>query len=82
MQRHALVVDDLPEMVELIREHLEDEGFTVHTASTGAQAIQHVNNGFKGVVVLDLQLPDMNGMEVFRTLLDDAPYNPVIVLTA
>lgn len=82
MQRHALVVDDLPEMVELIREHLEDEGFTVHTATTGAQAIQQVNNGFKGVVVLDLQLPDMNGMEVFRTLLDDAPYNPVIVLTA
>lgn len=81
-KKYVMVVDDLPEIVSLLKMHLEEEGYGVSCAASGSEALEHVNNGFQGVIVLDLQLPDLDGMDVFRALLERTPSSPVIILSA
>ena len=81
-EKRVLVVDDSPEIVDLVDEFLGELGYTCVVARTGGEALEEVRGGFKGVVVLDLELPDINGLDVFERLLQDCPSNPVIVFSA
>jgi DNA-binding response OmpR family regulator len=64
----VLVVDDEPPIVELVRGYLEREGFAVRVAEDGPTALERVRADQPDVVVLDVMLPGMDGLEVCRQL--------------
>ncbi|WP_370290214.1 response regulator transcription factor [Nocardioides sp.] len=78
----ALVVDDEVNIAELVAMALRYEGWTVDTAHTGGEAVAAVRAGGPDVVVLDMMLPDFDGMEVLRRIRADDPSVPVLFLTA
>src|SRR6266850_2346403 len=77
----VLVVDDEPMMSDSLRQHLADEGYAVDTAANGGEAIDLFDGGAHHLVICDLQLPDMDGLEVMRHMKDAKPSTEVIVVT-
>src|SRR5581483_2506153 len=76
-----LVVDDEPKITQIARDYLEHAGFQVLTASDGKTALAAVRSNKPDLVVLDLGLPGMDGLDVTRTLRKDSNL-PIIMLTA
>jgi DNA-binding response OmpR family regulator len=79
-----LVVDDEPEAVELVEFNLKQAGFAVVTAADGAEALQKARATTPDLVVLDLMLPEIGGLEICRMLRRDpaTAAMPIIMLTA
>jgi two-component system response regulator HydG len=77
-----LVVEDDPEMLDLVREHLEGEGYAVTGVGQGSEAIAHLRRGEFDVVITDLRMPGVDGMEVLRAAREAFPEVPVILVTA
>ncbi len=78
---HVLVVDDEPMVREVVTRYLEQEGYTVSFAADGASALRLVGEQEIDLVVLDLMLPEIDGLSVLRELREGGAI-PVIVLTA
>jgi DNA-binding NtrC family response regulator len=76
-----LIVDDEPMMSDSLRQHLVEEGYTVDTAASGAEAIDLFDGGAHHLVICDLQLPDIDGLEVMRHMKDARALTEIIVLT-
>jgi DNA-binding response OmpR family regulator len=76
-----LVVDDEPRIVQLVRDYLEHGGFSVLTATDGQAALRTARTGRPDLVVLDLGLPGLDGLDVTRSLRKDGAV-PIIMLTA
>jgi two-component system OmpR family response regulator len=79
--RRILVVDDEPHIVNFLRAGLEDEGFAVATAEDGETALEQVDRFHPHLVILDLMLPGMDGLELAERLRQD-PDLLIIMLTA
>jgi two-component system, OmpR family, alkaline phosphatase synthesis response regulator PhoP len=77
----VLVVDDEPKIVQLARDYLEHAGFVVLAAGDGASALQAVHVRQPDLVVLDLGLPGLDGLEVLRSIRGSTS-TPIVVLTA
>jgi DNA-binding response OmpR family regulator len=77
----VLVVDDEPRIVRLVRDYLEHGGFQVVVASDGPAAIRAARTGRPDLVILDLGLPKLDGLDVTRALRRDGEV-PIIMLTA
>jgi len=76
-----LIVDDEPKIVALARDYLEHAGFAVLAAGDGAAALQSVRTRRPDLVVLDLGLPGMDGLDVARAVRRDSDL-PIVMLTA
>jgi two-component system alkaline phosphatase synthesis response regulator PhoP len=79
--KHILVVDDEPRIAEIARDYLERAGFTVSTAGNGADALAFARTKRPDLIVLDLGLPQMDGLDVTRALRKQSTV-PIIMLTA
>lgn len=77
-----LAVDDEPSLTELLGIALRYEGWSVTTAATGAQAVRLASQLQPDGIVLDMMLPDFDGLEVMRRIRTTQPNIPVIFLTA
>jgi DNA-binding response OmpR family regulator len=77
----VLVVDDEPKIVQLARDYLEHAGFAVLTAADGRAALDEVRRRRPDLVVLDLGLPQLDGLDVTRSIRADSNL-PIIMLTA
>jgi DNA-binding response OmpR family regulator len=77
----VLVVDDQPEIVRILRDYLERAGFSVLTAADGAAAMVAARRDKPDLIVLDLTLPTMDGLDVARALRREGEV-PIIMLTA
>ncbi|MBV8464131.1 MAG: response regulator transcription factor [Acidimicrobiales bacterium] len=77
-----LVVDDEPNIAELLSAALSFEGYQVGVASTGAEAIEQVRTFRPNLVMLDVMLPDFDGTEVCRRLRNQGEQMPIVFLTA
>jgi two-component system, OmpR family, alkaline phosphatase synthesis response regulator PhoP len=79
-----LVVDDEEDILELVRHHLKREGYEVQCADSGEKALQAARNNPVDLIVLDLMLPGIDGLEVARTLKNDprTKHIPVLMLSA
>jgi DNA-binding response OmpR family regulator len=79
-----LVVDDEPEAVELVEFNLKQAGFDVVTAADGAEALKQARAALPSLVVLDLMLPEVDGLEVCKMLRRDPATAaiPILMLTA
>ncbi|HEX9900920.1 MAG TPA: sigma-54 dependent transcriptional regulator [Candidatus Methylomirabilis sp.] len=78
----VLVVEDDPEMLAMVCEHLEAEGYGAVGAGRGADAITRLRSAEFDVVLTDLKMPDVDGMEVLRVARESRPDVPVILVTA
>jgi two-component system OmpR family response regulator len=78
----VLVVDDEPSIVDAVSTALRYEGFDVSTRSTGRAALAAAQEAPPDLVVLDIMLPDLDGLEVTRRLREDGIKVPVLFLTA
>lgn len=79
-----LVVDDEPDAVELVEFNLKNAGFEVITAADGAEALKKARAALPDLVVLDLMIPEVDGLEVCKLLRRDAATAgiPILMLTA
>ena len=80
--KKVLVCDDNKGLVQLIISSLEHEGYEIIPVYKGADAINAVKEGFIGVVLMDVKLPDMDGITAFELIRDEAPDIPVVMITA
>ncbi len=81
MQNTILLADDDVELSDLLKEYFESEGFQVRVAYDGAKALEAARQPGLDLVVLDIMMPEMNGMDVLKELRRDSRL-PVIMLTA
>src|SRR5205085_4054081 len=79
---NVLVVDDEPVLAELVSMALRYEGWDIATAGDGATAISLARDNPPDVVVLDVMLPDMSGLDVLHRLREQIPGLPLLLLTA
>lgn len=79
--RSVLLVEDEPKIVQIARDYLEQAGFDVRATGDGRRALEVFRSSPTDLVVLDLGLPGMDGLDVLRTLRREAS-TPVIILTA
>ncbi|CCK81408.1 MULTISPECIES: response regulator [Desulfobacula] len=84
LKETILIVDDEEDIVELIKYNLENEGYGILTALTGEQAIKMAKQFHPDLIVLDLMLPGIDGLEVTKYLKnnDNTSYIPIVMLTA
>jgi class 3 adenylate cyclase/CheY-like chemotaxis protein len=79
-----LVVDDVPDNVEILQLRLESQGYQIITAGDGEAALAIVRDQLPDLVLLDIQMPKLDGIETVKQLKADAglPFIPVILVTA
>src|SRR3981189_2303949 len=84
MTQKILVVDDEPDLVELVAFNLKAEGFEVITARNGVEALDQARGAHPDLIVLDLMLPELDGLAVCEILhrLPATALIPIIMLTA
>jgi two-component system KDP operon response regulator KdpE len=80
-RRRVLVVDDEPRMVRFIRLNLEQDGFDVVEAHDGMEALDQIRNTMPDLVLLDIMLPDIDGLEILRMVREFSPV-PILMVTA
>lgn len=79
---HILVVDDSPTQRRQLQMVLENEGYRVKAVETGKEALEQIASDPPSVVVTDLQMPGMNGLELVAAVKANAPTIPVILTTS
>ena len=81
MKEKILIVDDEERARELLAENLSSENFDIIQAKDGEEGVRKVKENNPNLVILDLVLPDMNGIEVLKELINDKPSLPVIMIS-
>ena len=82
MQRKVLIVEDEPDIARLVQTHLKDIGCAAEIAGNGAAAIQLFEKQRYQLVILDLMLPDTDGLTLCRRMREAVDYVPILMLTA
>ncbi|HID97334.1 MAG TPA: response regulator [Thermodesulfobacteriaceae bacterium] len=80
--KKILVVDDEESIHLLYREELEEEGYTVISAMNGEDALNAFNSEQPDLIILDINMPGMDGIEVLRQMKESKPDVPVILSSA
>ncbi len=83
-QKKIMIVDDDPDIVLSLQELFQREGFQVITADNGRNCLVELEKGFQGIIILDLMMPIMDGIETIKKMTIDGftDENTIIVLTA
>ena len=74
-----LVVDDEPDIIHFIKYNLEKEGFNVISAKNGAQALELVKEEHPDLIILDIMMPELDGVEVCRQIRQDSNHQNVLI---
>jgi two-component system, OmpR family, alkaline phosphatase synthesis response regulator PhoP len=84
MQKRVLIIDDEPSVGTLIKINLKGKGFAVETAESGAEGIRRAEAERFDLVILDVALPGMNGIEVCRALRELESYGdtPIVMISS
>lgn len=80
--QHILVIDDDPAVTSVLRRGLAYEGFTVDVAPSGEEGLAHVRDHPPALIILDIMMPGMDGLEVLRRLRVAGDPIPILMLTA
>ena len=82
MSSKILIVDDEPFNLDLLEQELTDRGYAVERASDGAEALSKVESFHPDLILLDYQMPDMNGVDVLKEFRNRGSEIPVVMITA
>jgi CheY-like chemotaxis protein len=81
-RKRILLADDDPDALLSLRDRLESFGLEVTTVSTGRDAVDEMRRGEYAMALLDINMPEMDGIEALRIILQFAPEVPVVMITA
>jgi DNA-binding response OmpR family regulator len=81
-QPHLLVIDDDPAMTSVLKRGLTYEGFLVETADSGTEGLTLATTTPPDLVILDIMMPDLDGLAVLQQLRTHDPHLPILMLTA
>lgn len=82
MSRQILIIEDNRDLANLLELHLQDHSFSVELALDGIKGLEKVNSGNHDLVILDLMLPGIDGLEICRQIRSKETYTPIIMLTS
>lgn len=84
MGKRILIVDDEPDLIDMLKDRLEAEGYTVIAASDGVEGLEKAKTEKPDLILLDIMMPKMDGYQVCRFLKFDEAFKhiPIILLTA
>ncbi len=82
MQEELLVVDDEPQMLIAINETLRRSGYSITTAGSGLEALRRLKERYYKLVITDMRMPEVSGLDLLRKVKNLSPQTPVILLTA
>ncbi|MCP4728075.1 MAG: response regulator [bacterium] len=77
----VLLVDDEVEFIETLSERMQVRGLTVDTATTGEDAIKLVGENYYDAIILDLNMPGLDGIETLKRIREQSPDSQIILLT-
>lgn len=81
MSNRILIIDDDPDIVNLLEMHLRDEGHVVNSVLDGEKGLAKVSAENVDLVILDLMLPGMDGLEICKRIRAEGGYTPILMLT-
>ena len=70
MKKKIMIVDDEPDVLDSLKMVLEAQDYDVTTASNGAECLEKLEEGFKGVILLDLMMPVMDGWDTIKKIIE------------
>jgi len=82
MNPRILIIEDDPEIAGLVDFHLKDQGFETERAGDGETGLARAMSGEAGLIVLDLMIPGLDGLQLCRTLRESGSRVPILMLTA
>lgn len=80
--KKILIIEDDPKIVDLVNIHLGDIGYEIHEASDGISGLEKALQNDYALIILDLMLPHMDGLEVCRRFKSSNKFTPILMLTA
>lgn len=75
-----LLVDDEPDVIEIIKFNLNQEGYQVKTATNGSEAVKKAKKTFPHLIIMDVMMPEMDGIEACEILRKDPKFNNTIIM--
>lgn len=78
--KHILIVDDEPDIVEILSYNFSQEGYTVHTATNGKEAIEIALKEQPKIILLDVMMPVLDGIETCKILRENEAFNDTLIL--
>lgn len=82
VQKKVLIIEDEANIARIIKLELEHEGYKVETSENGITGLEKFSNEYWNLVLLDIMMPKLNGMEVLRRIRASGDMTPIILLTA
>jgi len=80
-EMRVLVVDDEKNILDILQTFLENEGYTVCVAESGAEAMQNIEECMPQIVLLDIRMPDIDGIQCLRTIKDNYSGVEVVMMS-
>lgn len=77
--KKVLAIDDEQDITDIIRDTLDPFGFSVETRNSASEGIEIVKRGFKGLILLDISMPEMNGWKFVQTLAEQDLTSQVVI---
>ncbi|NIA09126.1 MAG: response regulator, partial [Nitrospiraceae bacterium] len=81
VKKNILVIDDEETILQSVRDILEDEGFEVQTAPDGDTALRLMEEGLPDLVLVDIWMPGMDGLEFLRQMKANWPFIPAVIMS-
>lgn len=82
MKNSIIIIEDDIELCEELKQILEDEGFSIITANNGLDGLNLIKNNRFDLVLLDLKMPEINGLEILKSVKKNYKQLKVIIMTA
>jgi len=79
MKKKVMIVDDEPDILEAFKTILENENYDVITAGSGKSCLKELERGFQGVIIMDVMMPEMNGFDTIREIVNQGYINNVAI---
>lgn len=79
MEKKIMIVDDDPDILIAFRQVFEHEGYEVYTVDSGADCIKEIERGFKGVILMDIMMPFMDGWDTIKEIMKKGLGKNVII---
>ncbi len=80
-RKNILIIEDDAELCEELREILQDEGYSVETAYTGPEAREKISEDNFSLILLDLKIPEADGMDMMKHLKQDRPERKIVIMS-
>ena len=71
MKTKVMIVDDEPDVLESLKQILEKQDYDVITANDGFECLKKVEEGFKGIILMDIMMPEMSGWDTIRKIVEN-----------